>query len=277
VQPHTDPYDVLIVQTHGHKHWTICTPQPVAARNLTNCSDACKAQLQEQEIHHAQGCTSYRARDLRKMSCEQVLLEVGDVLYMPKGIVHMAQTDAITDSAHITLSLERQGHRWVDVLDRVCSRVTQAKTTTECRELLNVIAAVNLDAPALVWQDLVTAPLHGSTRVSSKETLCDGLQYLIGGDHPASLVNLLRTRPVQRSNSYDLTAQQLLAVLPSREACMQRKLTYLFALESRSTELERTRRASWWQAPCIAAQTCQGHSCDCDDGDLSFFLLAFMD
>lgn len=40
----------------------------------------------------------------------------GDVLYMPKGAIHYALTDASAVSYHLTLGLDRRGQQWLDII-----------------------------------------------------------------------------------------------------------------------------------------------------------------
>jgi ribosomal protein L16 Arg81 hydroxylase len=114
LSPHTDPYDTVILQTVGHKEWTTCVPQlrpkqqqqqvfppgqeHVADTNNTGTrtdehfSDAELCQLHEAKTKNVNGCTAYSERDLAKMACQTFELHEGDLLYMPKGVVHFAQT-----------------------------------------------------------------------------------------------------------------------------------------------------------------------------------------
>ena len=43
-------------------------------------------------------------------------MEPGDVLYMPKGVVHYATTLNETESYHLTIGLHRENMQWLDVL-----------------------------------------------------------------------------------------------------------------------------------------------------------------
>jgi ribosomal protein L16 Arg81 hydroxylase len=116
LSPHTDPYDTVILQTVGHKEWTTCIPQLGTTRQQLNplasgghaadtngtatdeggagdsFSDAELCQLHEAKTKNAKGCTAYSERDLAKMACQTFELQEGDLLYMPKGVVHFAQT-----------------------------------------------------------------------------------------------------------------------------------------------------------------------------------------
>jgi len=81
---HTDPYDVFVVQTHGQKHWTICTPQPGAEDVEVSLSQADLAEWYALRSNKAYSCHSGNLPGLCQMQCENVTLTAGDVLYLPK-------------------------------------------------------------------------------------------------------------------------------------------------------------------------------------------------
>jgi len=108
----------MVLQLQGSKDWTICVPQPdafMAGSNGANYTEADLCQLQEMRLKRQEGCTSYSDADLARMTCRTLTLAAGDTLYLPKGVIHHARTRA-GGSAHLTLSLERDGANWVDVI-----------------------------------------------------------------------------------------------------------------------------------------------------------------
>ena len=110
------PDDVFVLQLSGSKTWTTCTPRPTAlAPDLSLYSSADRCQLHEMLIKRQAGCTAYSDADLARMDCSTFELAAGDTLYLPKGVVHFARTGA-AGSAHLTLSLERAGGNWENVL-----------------------------------------------------------------------------------------------------------------------------------------------------------------
>ena len=144
LMPHTDPYDVLVIQVQGSKTWTTCVPDayttadaaddsttaetpddtrhpsPVPnpqedAHVISQFNDAQLGQLQEIRRQKQQGCTAYEDEHLRGMRCEQFVLREGDTMYMPKGIIHYALSGE-QGSSHITISLERKGLAWADAI-----------------------------------------------------------------------------------------------------------------------------------------------------------------
>lgn len=144
LKPHTDPYDVFIVQLEGRKKWTVCTPVPklinaaasehvqpstsappwtaaddVAGSAVPALSSAEKAELHLQDQHKSGQCTFYTDESLEELDCFEVMLVAGDKYYMPKGLVHYAEsTGAI--SMHATISFDRNRATWFDlVLDEL--------------------------------------------------------------------------------------------------------------------------------------------------------------
>ena len=127
LMPHTDPYDVIVMQLQGSKQWTTCVPgaqtvaptsdsaDPADDGDMASFTDAQLGQLQEIRRQRQQGCTSYTDENLRGMKCSTFTLNAGDTLYLPKGIIHYAIAQE-GGSSHITISLERKGLAWADAL-----------------------------------------------------------------------------------------------------------------------------------------------------------------
>ena len=127
LMPHTDPYDVIVMQLQGSKQWTTCVPgaqtvaptsdsaDPADDGDMASFTDAQLGQLQEIRRQRQQGCTSYTDENLRGMKCSTFTLNEGDTLYLPKGIIHYAIAQE-GGSSHITISLERKGLAWADAL-----------------------------------------------------------------------------------------------------------------------------------------------------------------
>eukprot|EP00045_Choanoeca_perplexa_P018414 m.291110 g.291110 ORF g.291110 m.291110 type:complete len:1327 (+) comp17812_c0_seq4:4937-8917(+) len=111
LQPHTDGGDVFVHQLRGEKHWTVCVPQP---KGCEECNDADKALLQEVLKHQLQGCTRYDNTTLKSMACSHFTMVAGDVLYLPRGTVHVATTSNTT-SIHMTYQLQSKGHTWAEL------------------------------------------------------------------------------------------------------------------------------------------------------------------
>eukprot|EP00045_Choanoeca_perplexa_P006861 m.59743 g.59743 ORF g.59743 m.59743 type:complete len:2336 (-) comp13823_c0_seq5:1666-8673(-) len=251
LKPHTDPYDVFVVQVSGEKDWTICTPQPQGAEDVL--SDAYKAQLQEILRNNIQGCTSYTQRDLEKMDCQHITLQPGHVLYMPKGIVHYATTRANATSTHLTVGLQRKGHTWRELFHRHC-RLSNSDAI--CHQLDKLIAEAAITPEGLVWNDLATSPFTASL----EEGICEQLVELTTGQHPTALIKLL-AQPLQKANTYEMSAGELRSHLPDLSRCQQTHGDLLLALPAKT--LARARRYAY-TASCVTDKACHSAlSCDC--------------
>ncbi|CAL8464436.1 g3971 [Coccomyxa elongata] len=86
--PHHDDVEIFVVQTEGRKKWRLYAPLGGFELPSTPSSD-----LTEEAIG--------------KPTME-ITLEMGDVLYMPRGTVHEAITDNASASCHVTISTYQQ-------------------------------------------------------------------------------------------------------------------------------------------------------------------------
>ncbi|EDQ84448.1 uncharacterized protein MONBRDRAFT_12796 [Monosiga brevicollis MX1] len=254
--PHTDPYDVFVVQVYGQKEWTLCTPQPPGGQNL---SDAHKAQWQEIAKHNIQGCTNYQEWQLAKMDCQHITLLPGDLLYIPKGVIHYATTGSVTGSTHLTVSIERLSHSWMMLFHRTCN---VEHDHTLCEQLNELIENAATSRPeALIWFDLATAPLEEQPMAS----ICQRLSYLVLGDHPASVLQLAQSA-THKLNRYTRSATQIRAALPSIIDCDN--LDKLHFASMRLASQLRQSRSSAWRPNCQLDGSCGSQNgCDCDGCD----------
>lgn len=101
LNPHFDSWNVFVMQIHGIKHWKLYDI-PITLPF---------------DVHKALGKKRIKAT---KPSME-FELSPGDVLYMPRGLVHeaMAQDHA---SLHITFGLQKE-FTWVDLLQRASEKL----------------------------------------------------------------------------------------------------------------------------------------------------------
>eukprot|EP00301_Raphidiophrys_heterophryoidea_P018915 c3907_g1_i1.p2 GENE.c3907_g1_i1~~c3907_g1_i1.p2 ORF type:complete len:160 (+),score=39.54 c3907_g1_i1:316-795(+) len=149
LRPHTDPYDVLVYQLTGSKHWRTCVPKigivemvRSAGRyhgsnppkwNIQELSDAQLCMLNELLHENVRGCNVYSVEEVDSLSCQNFEMLPGDVLYMPKGLVHYALTGNETQSHHITIGLHQDKLRWLDafqvVLEYASSNVQVCRRT----------------------------------------------------------------------------------------------------------------------------------------------------
>lgn len=60
-------------------------------------------------------CQRFNAQYLGRMVCVNLTLAPGDVLYLPKGLVHVAQADS-APSMHISIGLRESKNTWMNFL-----------------------------------------------------------------------------------------------------------------------------------------------------------------
>jgi hypothetical protein len=94
--PHWDDIDAFVLQVEGEKRWRLYAPRSPDEANPRFSSP----NLPQDELGAL---------------IEEVTLRPGDLLYLPRGIVHQA-TCSETASLHVTASVGRQ-HAWRDLLE----------------------------------------------------------------------------------------------------------------------------------------------------------------
>ena len=102
--PHYDDVEVFVLQLEGTKSWRLYE-RPDA---LTNPAADCT--------------TEFTAADLGE-PMDLITLHAGDVLYLPRGVVHQALAQEEQHSLHLTFSTY-QKHTWRDVLDDSSGRLS---------------------------------------------------------------------------------------------------------------------------------------------------------
>jgi bifunctional lysine-specific demethylase and histidyl-hydroxylase NO66 len=119
--PHYDDIEAFVLQLEGAKHWRVYAPL-TKAETLPRASS-----------------TDYTEKDLKDVEpVLDVLLNPGDVLYMPRGWIHQAVTTPTNKhSLHLTVSA-MQKWSWVDYLDILLPEALEAaaasETSTSLRE-----------------------------------------------------------------------------------------------------------------------------------------------
>ena len=88
------------------------------ASEVESWSFAKKAHLQEVAQSNVKGCTNYTPQQLQGFNCSTFNLYKGQLLYLPKGVIHYARANE--DSIHVTLSIPQEGHTWVQLLESSC-------------------------------------------------------------------------------------------------------------------------------------------------------------
>ena len=96
-RPHYDDIDAFILQAEGEKRWQLWAPRS------------------EADVNPLQSSPDFARGDLGAPDFD-VTLRPGDLLYMPRGLIHCAQTPADSEhSLHLTVSTN-QMHSWAHVL-----------------------------------------------------------------------------------------------------------------------------------------------------------------
>ncbi|CAE7228685.1 RIOX1, partial [Symbiodinium microadriaticum] len=121
---HFDPSDAIILQVEGNKTWEIC------GRRFPNAFSF--ANLTYNQIPND-------AEDVA--NCSEVVLGVGDALYLPVGQVHRAQANKAL-SIHLTMSLNRQFCSATAVLLNVAEQINPSKEFGFARSLADLCSSL---------------------------------------------------------------------------------------------------------------------------------------
>jgi lysine-specific demethylase/histidyl-hydroxylase NO66 len=110
--PHYDDIDAYILQLEGKKHWKVYAP------------------LNKQETLPRVSSSDYTEEDLKDVEpALDVVLEAGDLLYLPRGWIHQACT-LQEHSLHLTVSAMQQW-AWVDYLELLIPQALGAAGASE--------------------------------------------------------------------------------------------------------------------------------------------------
>eukprot|EP00730_Choanoeca_flexa_P007844 TRINITY_DN12401_c0_g1_i6.p1 TRINITY_DN12401_c0_g1~~TRINITY_DN12401_c0_g1_i6.p1 ORF type:complete len:2361 (+),score=333.61 TRINITY_DN12401_c0_g1_i6:340-7422(+) len=247
LDPHTDRYDVFIIQLSGTKTWTTCVPQPEASDGMT---DADKAQLAELQRESIDGCTSYTKRNLDNMTCDTLIMQPGNVLYMPKGIVHYAVANDTEASSHLTIAIQRQGRTWMDVVNHHC----EERNLAICATLSTALEQMRVSREGLILNDLASIQLLSAEQ--SRVAFCKKLKT----------ISELAYRRLIRENNAQAFPWQVKTSIAEEFAFISRcsgdtfsKFTSPLDVREQS-QLSRARRrtAGFWyqQPPCVKQGLC---------------------
>jgi Cupin superfamily protein len=118
--PHWDDIEAFCLQLEGRKRWKVYAPSKEARLPRVSSEDFTDDDMQDQE------------------PVLDVILEPGDLLYMPRGWVHQGITLAGNEhSLHLTVSAMQQW-AWVDYLEllipEALAAAAQSETSTSLRE-----------------------------------------------------------------------------------------------------------------------------------------------
>jgi bifunctional lysine-specific demethylase and histidyl-hydroxylase NO66 len=143
---HHDTHDVLALQTHGRKHWVVHEPAVVAPLPSQPWSSE----------RHTPGPLVLDTR-----------LEPGDVLYLPRGAPHAAETVGEV-SLHLTLGV--RAVTWYDVVQRAAGRLGDDPAL---REALPLEYARDPERLAELLGDRLNAAARGLERVDVDRLAAD--------------------------------------------------------------------------------------------------------
>lgn len=132
-QPHNDMQDVVIIQTHGRKRWRVWPPPN---------------QVYRPHIFHMEGKSGDKAihTEALGMPLLDMVLEPGQMLYVPRGFVHTTSTPLgeVETSVHVTMNLETS----------VVRQTYDALMVCACGLMTEALDDVNEDTFAQLW-DLI--------------------------------------------------------------------------------------------------------------------------
>lgn len=157
--PHYDDVDVFLIQLEGEKLWRLYDP------------------LEDVDVLTRHSSEDYVPEQFPTPK-HTITLKAGDVLYMPRGMVHQGRTTPSTHSLHITFSAN-QMNSWADFM----SRAAQYTVETLAANKLEWRRAVPREMPQVMGE--MHHPVSRGT---------DGLAPLSGKqqEHRASLQTKMR-------------------------------------------------------------------------------------
>lgn len=130
--PHFDIRDVFVIQIEGSKEWRVWEPQD-------------ELPIDKEEIRDA-------ATRLAPAAARVFTLHAGDLMYMPRGIIHQPRTPANEHSLHVTLGVDPV--RWEDALQMAVNAVLGD-------DRRNDEPLVRSAGPeSITWRQLVNSLLH---------------------------------------------------------------------------------------------------------------------
>ena len=105
---HSDVMDAFMVQLEGSKAWKFCDVTSWMAPELA--FDKVPAKL--------------------NASCDEIIMQQGDVMYLPYGTLHQASTSS-DYSMHLTVNIERQYYVWLALFFAMIHKVVMPEITVE--------------------------------------------------------------------------------------------------------------------------------------------------
>ena len=91
---HTDTTDIVVLKLDGAKEWLLCQVPSFLPQKQSSI----------RKYDKFESCATYEENELNQLMCDRQTLYAGDVLYLPKRVVHSARATSDGLSAHLTFA-----------------------------------------------------------------------------------------------------------------------------------------------------------------------------
>jgi ribosomal protein L16 Arg81 hydroxylase len=205
VPPHSDDRDVLILQIHGVKEWTVYQRVPIPYPFTHE-------QVGKDPDHPVPDAV------LQGPLLLQTMLQPGDVLYMPRGYVHEARCHEKMSmgSFHITIAIATHDWSLLGLLQEACQSIFSQRLPIECRKAISY--------PSFGKHPSLSANSYSKDSAIVQQQIDDALQVL-KEEFTIENINSALFNKYQRHNR---------CATEQRQAMMQRYRQLRHAVESES-------------------------------------------
>lgn len=133
--PHSDDYDVFVMQISGVNQWTICGRADAVGNSARRV------------VARRSGFDAGPA-NTTGLVCQSTLTEAGDVMFLPRGVLHSAVAIGDNRSVHLTVGILATRATWRDVVSNVIRRHHDPEFVKTLEDRLKTKAyALNADGP----------------------------------------------------------------------------------------------------------------------------------
>lgn len=103
---HTDVTDIVVLQLDGAKEWLLCTEKKEEEEDVLFAP--LRATTASPFSRKLNACSKYERTEMDTMlDCQRTILHPGDVLFLPRRVVHSARALSTTYSAHLTFGYKK--------------------------------------------------------------------------------------------------------------------------------------------------------------------------